>query len=135
VAAEQIRNMPSRQAELGEMQRMVDTGLGILAGRGSLRAFGELMNEGWRLKRSLGRGVSSDAIDAMYEGALRAGAVGGKLCGAGGGGFLLLFVEPDRRQAVAEALKDRLIVPFGLDWEGSQIIFYHPDRDAAGRRA
>jgi D-glycero-alpha-D-manno-heptose-7-phosphate kinase len=71
----------------------------------------------------------------MYEGALRAGAVGGKLCGAGGGGFLLLFVEPDRRQAVAEALKDRLIVPFGLDWEGSQIIFYHPDRDAAGRRA
>jgi D-glycero-alpha-D-manno-heptose-7-phosphate kinase len=86
-------------------------------------AFGELLHEGWELKRSLGFGISSDAIDGWYRAARRAGALGGKLLGAGGSGFMLLFAEPDRHGAIREALGHPIELPFRIDRAGSRIVF------------
>jgi D-glycero-alpha-D-manno-heptose-7-phosphate kinase len=126
VVAEQLLNIPRKQKELSEMAAMVDQGLGILAGGGDLGDFGRLLHESWQLKRTLSSNVSTPEIDAMYALARQAGALGGKITGAGGGGFLLLFVEPDRRDAVRQALAHLLHVPFDLDHSGSQIIFSNP---------
>ena len=127
IAAEQIRNIPGKGAELRSMKTMVDEGVHILASGEDLLAFGRLLHEGWMFKRSLSSRISSAQIDAIYETARQAGAVGGKLCGAGGGGFLLLFAEPDRHPAIRHALRDYLHVPFEFDRSGSQIIFFQPD--------
>lgn len=126
IAAEQIRNIPKKETELHAMQALVEEGMDILREGRDLREFGEILNEGWQLKRTLSSKISNSEIDALYKRAQDNGAVGGKLCGAGGGGFLLLFVEPDKQTAVREALKDCLHVPFSFDWLGSQIIFYQP---------
>lgn len=123
VVGEQLRNIPSRERELSEMAAMVPEGLRILCGTGDLSDFGRLLHESWQLKRSLSSRVSTPEIDAMYETARRAGALGGKIAGAGGGGFLLLFVEPDRRAAVRKALASLLHVPFGIDTAGSTILY------------
>lgn len=126
IAAEQIENTPKRETELHTMQDMVEKGVDILRDGQDIRRFGELMHEGWQLKRTLSARISNDEIDAIYDEARQAGALGGKLCGAGGGGFLLLFVEPHKQESVREAMKDRLHVPFSFDWLGSRIIFYQP---------
>ena len=86
--------------------------------------FGKLLDESWRLKRSLSNSVSTDQIDRMYEAALEAGAIGGKLCGAGGGGFMLLFVPPRKQRHVGKALNNLLRVPFNFETLGSQIVVY-----------
>lgn len=127
IAAEQIQNTPKRETQLHAMQAMVQEGVDILREGRELRQFGELLHEGWKLKRTLSSRISNSDIDAIYDEALAAGALGGKLCGAGGGGFLLLFVEPDKQTSVRRALKDHLHVPFSFDWLGSRIIFYQPD--------
>ncbi|MGD9781269.1 MAG: kinase [Kiritimatiellia bacterium] len=126
VVAEQLDNVPKKNKELSEMAAMVDQGLGILVGGGDLADFGRLLHESWLLKRSLSSRVSTPEIDAMYAAARQAGAIGGKITGAGGGGFLLLYVEPDRQPAVRQALSHLLHVPFDLDHSGSQIIFSNP---------
>ena len=126
VVAEQLQNVPRKTRELSDMAAMVDQGLRILTGGGDLADFGRLLHEGWLLKRSLSSRVTTPEIDAMYDAARRAGAVGGKITGAGGGGFLLLFAEPDRQPAVRQALSHLLHVPFDLDHSGSQIIFSNP---------
>ena len=128
VAAEQIKNTPRKESELSAMQAMVDEGMNILSSNEDIHSFGKLLHEGWQLKRTLSSRISNDNIDAIYDKALKAGAIGGKLCGAGGGGFLLLFVEPDRQAVLVDALKGYLHVPFEFDWLGSQIIFYQPER-------
>lgn len=127
IAVEQLQNMHRKQAELQTMQAMVEEGVSILREGRDLRLFGKLLHEGWQLKKTLSSRISNGSIDAVYSAALQAGALGGKLCGAGGGGFLLLFVEPDKHRAVRQALKDFLHVPFSFDWLGSRIIFYQPD--------
>ncbi|MEY3023774.1 MAG: hypothetical protein RJA16_600, partial [Planctomycetota bacterium] len=103
--------------------------------RGDLDAFGELLDEGWKLKRSLGFGISSDHIDAMYDTARRAGAQAGKLLGAGGGGFVYLIAPPERHAAILEALGQPQQVRFGIDRLGSRIIFIsdHPGHCATLR--
>lgn len=126
VVAEQLENVPRKNKELAEMAAMVDAGLRLLTDHGDLADFGRLLHESWLLKRSLSSRVSSPEIDAMYETARKAGALGGKITGAGGGGFLLLFVERDRQPAVRQALAHLLHVPFDLDHSGSQIIFSNP---------
>jgi D-glycero-alpha-D-manno-heptose-7-phosphate kinase len=121
--------------ELGESKRrqlrmckdLVEEGITILQTSQDLRGFGELLDEAWQAKRSLSERVSTPEIDAMYDAARRAGAVGGKLTGAGGGGFLLLFVPPERQARVREALPSLLHVPFKFEFSGSQIIFFTPD--------
>ena len=109
------------------MQAMVDTGLKVLINNGDIRDFGKLLHESWQIKRTLSSKVSTSQIDAIYGKALKAGAIGGKLCGAGGGGFMLLFVEPDKQLAVRQALKNYMHVPFAFEWSGSQIIFFQPN--------
>ena len=125
IATDQIRNTASKRAELRNMREMVDEALNILNNSNeNIEGFGKLLYESWRLKRSLSSRVSTDAVDSMYEVALNAGAIGGKLCGAGGGGFMLLFVPPRKQRHVGKALNNLLHVPFNFETLGSQIIVY-----------
>lgn len=126
IVAEQLQNLPQKEKELAEMGAMVEEGRRILTSGRDLADFGRLLHDGWQLKRSLSSRVSTPAIDAMYAAARQAGALGGKIAGAGGGGFLLLYVEEDRREAVKKALAHILHVPFDLDHAGSQVIFSNP---------
>lgn len=106
---------------------MVDKALHVLSDSGNIRQFGELLHESWMYKRSLSKQVSTHEIDQIYERALQAGAIGGKLIGAGGGGFMMLFVAPEQQPAVRAALSHLIYVPFRFDYTGSQIIYYHPE--------
>jgi D-glycero-alpha-D-manno-heptose-7-phosphate kinase len=125
IAGEQIRNSSSKKSELKTMEEMVGEAINILNGRvDGFAEFGKLLHETWRLKRILTHLISSDAIDEMYETAIRAGALGGKLLGAGGGGFMLIFALPGAQPNVKKALKHLLQVPFGFETLGSQIIMY-----------
>lgn len=127
IAADQIRNIPGKKMEMKTIQGMVEQGLDILTSGRDLLDFGRLLREGWQLKRGLSKSISNDDIDSIYNRGLKAGAVGGKLCGAGGGGFLLFFIEPDRHPALRKELEGFLEVPFEFDYSGTQIIFYQPD--------
>jgi D-glycero-alpha-D-manno-heptose-7-phosphate kinase len=98
-----------------------------LAGLGNLKEFARLLHVGWELKRSIGCGISSDSVDGLYDRARRAGADGGKLLGAGGGGFLLLLASPDRHRAIREALDRPRELEFRFARHGSRNIFYHHD--------
>ncbi|WP_341895239.1 kinase [Ferrovibrio terrae] len=127
VAGEQIRSIPDRQHEMRAIREMVNEAADILNSNGPLSDFGRLLHEGWMLKRSLADRISSAFIDDIYNKARQAGAVGGKLLGAGGGGFILFYIEPEQRQAVTAALDKFLQVPIAFENSGSQIIFYNPD--------
>ncbi|MBY0457664.1 MAG: hypothetical protein K2V38_10025, partial [Gemmataceae bacterium] len=126
VAQSYVPELDSRRRQLRIMKDMVDEALDILVGGVNLIAFGELLHEAWLAKRSLSPVVSNPEVDGLYASALEAGAVGGKLTGAGGGGFLLLFVPPERQPAVRDALGGCIHVPFEFESGGSQIIFYEP---------
>jgi D-glycero-alpha-D-manno-heptose-7-phosphate kinase len=93
--------------------------------KNNLAAFGEIIHENWQLKRSLAREVSSGLIDGWYARARKAGAVGGKLLGAGAGGFLMFFAPPEKHAAIARELKALRPVKFGFEPQGSKIIFVH----------
>jgi D-glycero-alpha-D-manno-heptose-7-phosphate kinase len=88
-----------------------------------------LLHENWNLKRSLTDKISTPQIDKIYNNAIESGALGGKLLGAGGGGFILFFVEPEHQPAVKEKLKSLLHVPFKFENQGSQIIYYAPENN------
>lgn len=125
IAREQVKCIPKKKNELKAIHNMVDQAISIINGRiDSLNDFGKLLHEYWMLKRSLTDKISDDFIDAIYETAIKAGAIGGKICGAGGGGFILLFVPPERQPKVKEALKNLLLVPFRFENMGSHVIFY-----------
>ncbi len=128
IAAEQIKETPNKKAELTRMREMVDEAVAILNEKDDLERFGKLLHQGWQLKRSLSSRISNSEIDSIYDQALNNGAVGGKLLGAGGGGFILLFVKPELRAKVKERLGRLLHVPFRFETTGSQIIFYEPER-------
>lgn len=132
VAKSQIHNTPNRKWELATMGKMVDEALMILTEGSDILDFGRLMHESWCLKRSLTDRISNCEIDDIYERARDAGAIGGKLLGAGGGGFMIFFVEPDKQANVAETLEGHLHVPFRFDNTGSEIIFHHTPYDAVG---
>ncbi len=128
IAEEQIRQTPDKKQELSEMHSMVDDAAGILSNTGDIRDFGRLLHESWLLKRGLTNKISNSTIDGIYQKARDAGAIAGKLLGAGGGGFILFFVDPDRQSSVKEAL-GLLHVPIRFEHFGSQIIFYEPDNE------
>jgi D-glycero-alpha-D-manno-heptose-7-phosphate kinase len=111
----------SRQLET--MRGLVDRAIDLLNSPADIRPFGDLLHEAWQTKRTLSSTVSNSEIDGLYEAAMRAGALGGKITGAGGGGFLLLFVPPEHQPAVREALDGLLHVPFKFESSGSQILF------------
>lgn len=127
IAKKQIEATKGKKKELQAMNQMVSEAIQILKGAGALAEFGKLLHENWLIKKSLTDKISNSTIDELYDVALRAGAVGGKLLGAGGGGFLLLFAEPEFHSKIKEALKHLLCVPFQFENFGSQIIFYESD--------
>ena len=124
IAAEQISAVPTRVRELRVIHQMVDEAIAILRDGGDLAAFGKLLDEGWQLKRSLTDRISTPSIDYIYATARRAGCLGGKLIGAGGGGFMLLFARPEEQPNVRAALRGLLQVPFRFESMGSHIAFY-----------
>ncbi|RZB35270.1 MAG: D-glycero-alpha-D-manno-heptose-7-phosphate kinase [Desulfobacteraceae bacterium Eth-SRB1] len=126
VAGEQIKKTPKRKHELAKMHSMVDKAADILSNGGDIKDFGLLLHESWKVKRSLTDKISNSTIDEIYDKARNAGAIGGKILGAGGGGFILFFVEPERQAQVKEAL-GLLHVPFKFEHEGSRIIYYKPE--------
>jgi D-glycero-alpha-D-manno-heptose-7-phosphate kinase len=129
VAGSFVPNLNIRRRQLRLLQEMVEESISILTNREDIIGFGELLDEAWEAKRSLSDLVSSPELDEYYAAARTAGAVGGKLTGAGGGGFMLLFVPPDRQQAVRQALRCLIHVPFGFEFSGSQVIFFDPEND------
>jgi D-glycero-alpha-D-manno-heptose-7-phosphate kinase len=124
IAAEQVSTMGSKTAEMKAMRSMVDEGERILAGTGPLRDFGRLLDEAWQRKRSLSSKIAPGLVNEMYDAARQAGADGGKLLGAGGGGFMLIFVEPAKRAAVLKSLDKLLPVPFRFERGGTQLVLY-----------
>jgi D-glycero-alpha-D-manno-heptose-7-phosphate kinase len=124
IAASQVQRMEENNGRLERIRGMVDDAVDILVSDSDLRCFGELLHEAWRCKRELSDKVSTEAIDAVYDRARKAGAVGGKLLGAGGGGFMLFFAEPDKRESVRAALHDLIHVPFEFENSGSRIVYY-----------
>ena len=126
VASEQIRETPNHRAELSEMCDMVHQARYILTSNTDIREFGKLLNRSWQIKRQLSSAISNSHIDGLYEMALASGADGGKVLGAGGGGFMLFFVRPELQAQVKESL-NLLTVPFRFEKGGSQVIFYEPD--------
>lgn len=126
VAQAQIASMEEKAQSLHRMRAMVDEALEILDSGRDIRAFGELMHEGWQHKRGLTDKISNDSIDGLYARAREAGAIGGKLMGAGGGGFMVLFAPPDMQDAIRAALANFVHVPFAFESMGSQIVHYAP---------
>jgi D-glycero-alpha-D-manno-heptose-7-phosphate kinase len=127
IAAKQIQATPNKVSELNTMLQFVDEAVGILSSSGDLGDLGRLLHENWMIKKSLTESVSTTEIDEIYGKALNAGALGGKLLGAGGGGFLLFFVNPENRDRLQQALAPLLHVPFRFERSGSQIVFYEPE--------
>ncbi len=131
VASTYVPDIQARSRQLMRIREMVNEALKILSDNGPLDRFGKLLHESWLLKRSLSGSVSNSRVDDIYDAARRAGALGGKLLGAGGGGFILMYVPPEFRQQVKDALRDLIWVPFKFDTGGSQTIFYSPEQDYA----
>ena len=126
VAKSYVDNIEANHKLFMQMQEMVEKGISILQSNKDIYNFGELLHEAWTVKQSLSSKVTNSFVNDIYERARRSGAIGGKVTGAGGGGFLLLFVPPSERKSVREELSELLHVPFRFDSNGSQIIFYDP---------
>ena len=123
IAGEQIRETPNKKAELSEMMQKVDEASCILTGGGDIDDFGRLLHENWMIKRSLTDKITTPEIDDIYERARQSGAIGGKLLGAGSGGFMVFYVKPECRIKLKQNL-GLLHVPFQFEYGGSQVIFY-----------
>lgn len=125
IARTKIENFHRRREELQTMGQMVDEAVSLLASKSApIEEFGKLLHESWQLKRTLSDKVSNSEIDSLYETARKAGAIGGKVTGAGGGGFMLLFVPPERQPDVREALKSLIHVPVKFDSAGTRVVVY-----------
>ena len=129
VAKTYVEDIDQKKSQLRIMANLVDEGLAVLTGDGDIGVFGELLHETWQLKRSLSDKTTNPEVDEIYERARSAGATGGKLTGAGGGGFMLLFVPPARQEEVRDVLKHLIHVPFRIEPSGSQIIFFDAEQD------
>lgn len=117
-----------KKKQLREMYALVGEAESILEDKHSdIDDFGRLLDKTWRLKRQTGGAITTDSIDAIYEKGIEAGALGGKLLGAGGGGFLVFYVKPENKASVMEAMKDFLYVPFRFEDGGTQVIHYTPE--------
>jgi D-glycero-alpha-D-manno-heptose-7-phosphate kinase len=128
IATEQVKMTPTKAKELRTMLQMVDEAESIVTDSNrSLGDFGRLLHEGWQLKRSLTNKITTPEIDEIYQAGREAGALGGKLLGAGGGGFMLFFVPPERREELRLRLKKLLCVPFSFSQKGSQVVVYEAE--------
>lgn len=128
IAKSKIDNFKNKETELNYIREMVDEATTILSdSRVSIDEFGKLLDLSWKYKRSLSDRVSTPEIDHIYDEALRAGAIGGKILGAGGGGFMLLFAKPEKHVAIRERLKGLVHVSFNFDNTGSRVALYQPN--------
>lgn len=128
VAKSKIANLEKREKELKLMRAMVDEAAAILQTASEpIDSFGKLLDASWQFKRSLSDRVSTPEIDRIYQAAIDAGAIGGKILGAGGGGFLLLFARPERQAAIRERLSGLIHVPFHFEDSGSRLVLYQPN--------
>lgn len=117
--------LKDKTAQLLEMYSLVDTAQGILTDKNSdLNDFGRLLDHTWKLKRGITTRISTNSLDEIYEKAMSAGALGGKLLGAGGGGFFVFYVEPEKRKSVMQALDKLLYIPFRFEDSGTRVIYF-----------
>ena len=129
-AVQQANNLGAKdkKSQLREMLSLVDDAEKVLTDNNSdLDDFGRLLDHTWRLKRQTGSAVSTDSIDTLYAKGIEAGAIGGKLLGAGGGGFLVFYVQPDKHNSVKKAMKDLMYIPFEFENGGTRVIHYTPE--------
>ena len=140
IATNYVSDIESKTVQLKTLGSMVDESIEILNSSERIARFGKLLGEAWANKREIGSPITNARVDDIYSQACSSGALGGKLLGAGGGGFMLLFVEPTQQAKVREALSDLLHIPFMFESNGSQIIFFDPkenydeaERDRSGR--
>jgi D-glycero-alpha-D-manno-heptose-7-phosphate kinase len=130
IAHEQLKMTPHKTQELNNMLQLVDEAEAIVTNPNrELDEFGRLLHQSWQIKRSLTQKISNPSIDEIYQAGLSAGALGGKLLGAGGGGFMLFFVPPERREALRARLKKLLCVPFNFSKRGSHVVVYEPEAE------
>jgi len=128
IAKEQIKMTPHKNRELETMYQMVGEAENIVTNPNrSIHEFGNLLHECWKVKRTLTGSITNSNLDEIYEAGRSAGALGGKLLGAGGGGFMLFFVPPERRKELRMRLKNLLCVPFGFSSRGSHVVVYEPE--------
>jgi len=128
IARDKIANLKNHFQELTQIQQMVDEGLSILQSPSTpIAELGKLLHESWQLKRSLSDKVSTPEIDTIYQAGLAAGAIGGKILGAGGGGFILFFAKPENHKNIRKKLKGLVQVSFCFDNTGSKIVLYEPN--------
>lgn len=129
IAQSYVNDIEASKQQLHATHAMVAEAVALLKSKNNLAEFGKLLHESWLVKRSLSPVVTNPEVDDIYEAARSAGAIGGKLAGAGGGGFMLLFAPPHCHAAIRETLKHLLLVPFKFEFNGSQIIFFDPGED------
>ena len=135
MASTYVAELGQKRSQLRTLRALVDESIELLASDRPMEDFGQLLQEAWAVKRSLGAGISTPEVDDIYARAHLAGALGGKITGAGGGGFLLLFVPPEAQQDVLDALPELVHVPFRFESSGSQILFYDPEQDFSSAEA
>ena len=124
IAVNQNKTIKNKLAELRYMKAIVDEAYSVLISKTDLSEFGKLLDETWKIKRGLTDQISNDTIDGLYQKAIEAGATGGKLLGAGGGGFLLFYVDKDKQDSVREALTDCVYAPFEFESAGARVLYY-----------
>jgi D-glycero-alpha-D-manno-heptose-7-phosphate kinase len=125
IAKEQIEFIPSKTSNLNQMMHLVTEAAALLQDKTvRLDNFGRLLHEQWLVKKQMSSQITNGDVDAIYQAGLNAGALGGKLLGAGGGGFMLFFVKPELQSQVRQALSHLLYVPVCFDYSGSQIIYH-----------
>jgi len=129
IAKSYVPSLTEKEEQLVTLNDLVEEAISLLNKGKPAEEFGKLLHEGWELKRSLGSNISNPHIDEIYNEARAAGASGGKVLGAGGGGFMLFVVHPSKQKAVRERLKKLLWVPFKFEFHGSQIIFFSEEED------
>lgn len=136
VAKTKVENFDKKSSHLRAIGTLVDDAIGLLQDSNRpITGIGKMLHEGWRMKRELSDKVSNSQIDDIYQTAMSAGAVGGKILGAGGGGFFLAFCEPEKQAKVREALRGLIEVKYDFDFGGSRITLYDPDMGGTERRA
>jgi D-glycero-alpha-D-manno-heptose-7-phosphate kinase len=140
IAADVMADLAAKRGHLLRLRAMVDDAIDILCGGDDLDAFGKLLHQGWQVKRQLSPKVASPIVEKVYRKATKAGALGGKLLGAGSAGFMAFYVPEKKQLPVIRELRECMHVPFRFEPEGSRIIYYgpqpgRPERDAAAERA
>jgi len=129
VAQTYTQDLKIKKRQLRTLNGLVGEAMAVLNGNESITGFGRLLHESWATKRSLSAKVSNEVTDEIYAEARSAGALGGKLTGAGGGGFMLLFVPPGKQKKVREKLARLLYLPFTFESWGSQVVYFDPEKD------